>query len=247
MLFRLLRRIMQLPPETRMFTCHDYLPEGRSDYRWESTVGGQLKDNMRAGHLPPPESNGISYLKIPLNVYDGHAALIIEGTSQRTTLRDARREMEMVMSLQEISDRMEIQQLMIDYSTAIDARCFDDLDDVFIPDAFIDYSALGGAKGSYPEIKEYLKTGLAGFPNYYHMISNADIKLDGDTASSRTICFNPLEIELADGTRQVMFLGLWYVDRHVRTPHGWRIAERREVACYDYNVPGSLAEISAPR
>jgi hypothetical protein len=23
--------------------------------------------NMRAGHLPPPEDNGISYLKIPLN------------------------------------------------------------------------------------------------------------------------------------------------------------------------------------
>jgi hypothetical protein len=23
--------------------------------------------NMRAGHLPPPEDNGISYLKIPVN------------------------------------------------------------------------------------------------------------------------------------------------------------------------------------
>ena len=51
------------------------------------------------------------------------------------------------------------------------------------------------------------------------MISNADIKLDGDSATSRTVCFNPMEIELGDGTRQVMFLGLWYVDRHVRTQH----------------------------
>jgi hypothetical protein len=25
--------------------------------------------NMRAGHLPPPEDNGISYLKLPLNVF----------------------------------------------------------------------------------------------------------------------------------------------------------------------------------
>ena len=26
-----------------------------------------LQVNMRAGHLPPPEDNGISYLKLPLN------------------------------------------------------------------------------------------------------------------------------------------------------------------------------------
>ena len=149
-----------------------------------------------------------------------------------------------MMTLEEISDRMEIQQLMIDYSTAIDAKRFDDLDRVFLPDAFIDYSAMGGEKGRYPQIKEYLKTGLGCFPNYYHMISNADIKLDGDSATSRTVCFNPMEIELADGTRQVMFLGLWYVDRHVRTQHGWRIAERSEVACYDYNVPGRLLDIA---
>jgi hypothetical protein len=24
--------------------------------------------NMRAGHLPPPEANGVSYLKVPVNV-----------------------------------------------------------------------------------------------------------------------------------------------------------------------------------
>jgi hypothetical protein len=25
--------------------------------------------NMRGGHLPPPEDNGVSYLKIPLNTF----------------------------------------------------------------------------------------------------------------------------------------------------------------------------------
>jgi hypothetical protein len=24
--------------------------------------------NIRAGHLPPPESDGVSYLRVPLNV-----------------------------------------------------------------------------------------------------------------------------------------------------------------------------------
>ena len=83
--------------------CHDYLPEGRSEYVWETTVeaerkanvhihDGQTEDafvamreardakldmprlilpsvqvNMRAGHLPKAEENGVTYLKIPVN------------------------------------------------------------------------------------------------------------------------------------------------------------------------------------
>jgi hypothetical protein len=47
-----------------------------------------------------------------------------------------------MLSLQEISDRLEIQQLLIDYSTAIDQRRFDDLDRVFTPDAYIDLYAV---------------------------------------------------------------------------------------------------------
>jgi hypothetical protein len=43
-----------------------------------------------------------------------------------------------MLSLAEISDRREIQQLLVDYSTAIDNRRFDDLDRVFTPDAYID-------------------------------------------------------------------------------------------------------------
>lgn len=102
-LFRSLRRLLELPAETRLFMCHDYLSEGRDEYRWETTVEAQRKHNihvhdgvsenefvalreardktlamprlilpsvqvnMRAGHLPPAESNGVSYLKIPLN------------------------------------------------------------------------------------------------------------------------------------------------------------------------------------
>lgn len=42
-----------------------------------------------------------------------------------------------MLSVAEISDRLEIQQLLIDYSTAIDNLRFDDLDDVFTPDAYI--------------------------------------------------------------------------------------------------------------
>jgi hypothetical protein len=44
-----------------------------------------------------------------------------------------------MLSLAEISDRLEIQQLLVDYSAAVDNRRFEDLDNVFTPDAYIDY------------------------------------------------------------------------------------------------------------
>lgn len=102
-LFRSLRRILALPPETRLFLCHDYLPAGRTEYVWQTTVAAEragnvhahdgitedefvamreardaglamprlilpsVQINMRAGHLPPPEDNGVTYLKLPLN------------------------------------------------------------------------------------------------------------------------------------------------------------------------------------
>src|ERR1700753_3802792 len=97
-----------------------------------------------------------------------------------------------MLSHAEISDRLEIQQLIVDYSTAIDNRRFDDLDAVFTADAYIDYTALGGIEGRYPEVKAWLAEVLPNFSMYAHMLGNCSVRIDGDTASSRTICFNPM-------------------------------------------------------
>ena len=45
-LYASIRRILALPGETRMFVGHDYLPEGRSDFRWETTVAEQNAANV---------------------------------------------------------------------------------------------------------------------------------------------------------------------------------------------------------
>ncbi|CAB1368701.1 nuclear transport factor 2 family protein [Denitratisoma oestradiolicum] len=142
-----------------------------------------------------------------------------------------------MLSLQEISDRMEIQQLMVDYSEAIDRKDYDALDQVFTPDAYIDYRAMGGIDGPYPVVKAWLSGALANFPHHQHILGNISIKVAGDTATSRAICFNPMDMALPDGKRQVMFFGLWYVDAFVRTPGGWRMNRRVEERCYDFNVP----------
>src|ERR1700739_3335802 len=139
----------------------------------------------------------------------------------------------LMLSLAEISDRLEIQQLVVDYSTAIDQRRFDDLDAVFTPDAYIDYTALGGIEGRYPQVKAWLAEVLPNFPMYYHMLGNCSVRVYGDTASSRTICFNPMVLggDLGDKGPQVMFCGLWYDDEFLRTAEGWRMTRRVETKC----------------
>ena len=44
-LYRSMRKILDLPPETRMFVCHDYPPKGR-EAKWETTVAEQRASNI---------------------------------------------------------------------------------------------------------------------------------------------------------------------------------------------------------
>jgi glyoxylase-like metal-dependent hydrolase (beta-lactamase superfamily II) len=103
-LYRSVRWMYTLPPETRMFLCHDYPPVGREPVG-VTTIAAQragnihIRDgvseqafvqlrtrrdatldvpnllipavqvNIRAGCLPPPEANGVSYLRVPVDVF----------------------------------------------------------------------------------------------------------------------------------------------------------------------------------
>ena len=82
-----------------------------------------------------------------------------------------------MLSLEEISDRLEIQQLLIDYSTAIDQRRFDDLDTVFTPDAYIDYRASGRHRRPVTRGQGWLTEVLPNFPAYSHMLGNVDVRV----------------------------------------------------------------------
>lgn len=50
-LYRSMQRLLALPPETRLFMCHDYKAPGRDTYAWETTVAEErgnvhLKDGV---------------------------------------------------------------------------------------------------------------------------------------------------------------------------------------------------------
>lgn len=45
-LYRSVRKLFALPEATRMFLCHDYLPEGRTEFCWETSIGAQKRGNI---------------------------------------------------------------------------------------------------------------------------------------------------------------------------------------------------------
>lgn len=45
-LYRSIRKVLALPPETRLFLCHDYKAPGRDEFAWETTVAEQRKSNV---------------------------------------------------------------------------------------------------------------------------------------------------------------------------------------------------------
>ena len=145
-----------------------------------------------------------------------------------------------MLSQQEISDRLEIQDLCYRYAEVIDNKDFDALrEEVFTEDAHIDYSVFGGSVGGLEETIAFLKEALtpALFPAHQHLNANIQVKIDGDGARGRVMCFNPQELALPDGGTQLFMLGLWYVDEYRRTPAGWRICSRVEEKSWVFNTP----------
>ncbi len=144
-----------------------------------------------------------------------------------------------MLSLQEMSDRLEIQDLITRYAYAIDEQDWNALDRVFTPDAVIDYTELGGAKGSLSDTKAYLAQAMPTFPAFQHLSTTTRITIDGDSARTKTILFNPMVMN-HEGEERVFFIGLWYNDELVRTADGWRIKHRREQKCWSFNAPPGL-------
>jgi len=136
------------------------------------------------------------------------------------------------MTLQEIADRIEIEDLLTRYATAVDAKDWDLYATCFTPDAFIDYTAAGGIKGQLPEVKQWLAQVMPLFPMSQHIVTNCTVVLDGDTARCRSYLFNPMGLREGDDGLMLFFDGGYYHDKLVRTEGGWLIAERVEETAY---------------
>ncbi len=134
--------------------------------------------------------------------------------------------MEAEKSLQYLLDRLEIEDRVKLYAELIDRKRFDELESVFTPDAYIDYTASGGVAGSLDEIREYLRRSM-GPLRTQHLMSNVqcDIAPDGRSAKTTVMLFNPLSYDTRQGAR-TFFIGLWYHDEWIKTDEGWRMTRR---------------------
>ena len=146
----------------------------------------------------------------------------------------------MANDVQVLSDRLEIESLLTSYAWALDHKQFDGLDAVFTPDAFIDYTSAGGIKGAFPEVKAWLAQVLPNFSAYQHLVTNKQIALDGDAATSIAGFYNPMGQPTKGEALSFFFVGGEYHDELVRTPAGWRISQRIEKSIWtDGNVPAT--------
>ena len=130
--------------------------------------------------------------------------------------------------LRAIEDRLEIEDLLTRYCQAIDGKDWALLDTIFTPDAHVDYTSSGGVQGPYPEVRAWLAGVLPNFPTSQHLVTNKDIRIDGDRATSSAYFYNPMGRGQPDGGVKLFFVGGWYVDELVRTAAGWRISRRIE-------------------
>ena len=64
------------------------------------------------------------------------------------------------------------------------------------------------------------------------MLGNVDVRISGDTATSRGHLLQP-DGDRAATRSQIYFVGIWYVDEFVRTAEGWRMSKRVEEKCFD--------------
>jgi hypothetical protein len=149
-----------------------------------------------------------------------------------------------MLTLQEISDRLEIEELYSRYVHAVDAGEHGVLEDIFVAETVFDWTSSGGPRETWAEAKHgpMLKNEM--FPFVFHACVNVVIDFDGvdgvddgagsgsgldpapEGATVRSKTIHPTGLYGPDGEPVLYQVHGVYVDRVRRTAAGWRIVER---------------------
>lgn len=142
-----------------------------------------------------------------------------------------------MLDLAQVSDRIEIDDLLTRYARAIDSGEWDRLDDVFLPQAKIDYTATGGIAGEYPEVKAWLARMLPLFPRRQHVIAQSEVTVNGDAATVLAYFVNPLLVPQQEGPDLLWEFGGYYHHELTRTENGWRSRQLIEELVWKRGAP----------
>ena len=129
-------------------------------------------------------------------------------------------------SLDDVADRLAIDDLMDAYALALDTKDWDTLRTLFVPGAIVDYTEEGGVRGSIDEAIAWFQKAMAAFTASQHFVTNRRVAIDGDTATAHAYIFSPLGAPNGNGGLALVFAGGSYEDELQRTPDGWRFKTR---------------------
>lgn len=139
------------------------------------------------------------------------------------------------MDIQELSDKLEITELLHRYARAVDTRDWSLWRSVFTDDARVDYSSTPhGRSGSRDEIADWLSANFEFIPTSQHFITNIESSIDGDVAEVRALFYNPIQLP---GTEGLSFCGGNYHHELVRTGTGWKSRKLVEENLWFFNNP----------
>ena len=142
-----------------------------------------------------------------------------------------------IMNLQELSDRSDINDLLVRYSEALSRGDWETWAGCFTSDAHLDYTTAGGIAGSVTEAIAWLSPTMAMFDMRIHRMANVQICFDGsDRAAigSQYSTVMRIPAAAADASAKPTYIEAsgWYDDVVLRTPTGWLISARAERIAY---------------
>lgn len=140
------------------------------------------------------------------------------------------------MTLQDISDKLEINELLARYCHALDQKDWEAFQAIFLPDAVLDFTAFGGPKGSPVALQEFFTPILSSLASTQHTVSTIKVDLAGDRASARSAAIVPMTAKTPEGKESTFVSGLWYEDDLERTQDGWRIKSRKQVRSWTASI-----------
>jgi len=143
----------------------------------------------------------------------------------------------MSLSIEHISDRVEIQDILTRYCYAVDDRDWQSYRKLFTRDAEIDDTVTGGIRSGVEEHIAYMRKALSKVLISQHAISTILVELSGNQARVRAHCSCPMVLDTGENNRHVMFQGLWYRNSLVRVGAGWKIHRLLEEGYWKHNAP----------
>jgi hypothetical protein len=149
----------------------------------------------------------------------------------------------MSLTVQQLSDREEIRDVINRWGLAVDIGDFDMFEGCYTEDCKVEFKEIGYQGSTGRGHREFLEKSAPFFAGMQHQLSNTIfLELNATTARTRTLT-TAATVTLKD---DVFFIGAWYHDELRRTSEGWRISYRRAERVFRHNLPEEFLPKNVP-